>query len=202
MRATVALLHDDGIVRTSTPAIAKKAGVSRGALTHHFNTREDILTASIADLLTHVTGDLHRFAEAFAARGGSSDEIVDYIWGMMEDRLWFVTMEFLPEARHNPDFKAQLVPVVRDFHAGLDAIWVALANRTGVDPAHVRTIMNATRCLVRGMLSQTILRDDPAYYRTLLTFWKTQIRQHFPHDTDGVCVIARQALGPIAGVAP
>jgi AcrR family transcriptional regulator len=201
MRATVDLLHDDGIVRTSTPAIAKKAGVSRGALTHHFNTREDILTASIADLLTHVTGDLHRFADEFAARGGSSDEIVDYIWGMMADRLWFVTMEFLPEARHNADFKAQLVPVVRDFHAGLDAIWVALADRTGVEPAQVRTIMNATMCLVRGMLSQTILRDDPAYYRTMLTFWKAQIRQHFPHDETGVRVIGRVAAGSVPEAA-
>jgi len=202
MRATVDLLHDDGIVRTSTPAIAKRAGVSRGALTHHFATREDILTASIADLLVRVTKDLHRFADEFAVRGGSSDEIVDYIWGMMADRLWFVTMEFLPEARHNADFKAQLVPVVRDFHAGLDAIWVALADRTGVDPAKVRTIMNATMCLVRGMLSQTILRSDPTYYKTLLSFWKSQIRQHFAHDDDGVCVIARQTGGAARETGP
>lgn len=60
-------------------------------------------------------------------RGGSSDEIVDYIWRMMDDRLFYVTMEYLPEARHNPDFRADLIPMVKDFHAGLDAIWTALA---------------------------------------------------------------------------
>ncbi len=100
----------------------------------------------------------------------------------MADRLWFVTMEFLPEARHNAGFKAQLIPVVREFHAGLDAIWLALATRTGVEPASVRTIMNATMCLVRGLLSQTILRDDPAYYRSMLTFWKSQIQHYFVQD--------------------
>src|SRR3954454_9009472 len=89
-------------------------------------------------------------------------------------------MEYLPEARHKTGFKADLVPVVRDFHAGLDAVSHALASRTGADPDHTRTVMNATMCLVRGMIAQTILRNDPPYYAAMLRFWKTQVRQHFP----------------------
>ncbi|AMJ62734.1 TetR/AcrR family transcriptional regulator [Bosea sp. PAMC 26642] len=180
MAATIDLLHDRGLSRTSTPEIASKAGVSRGALTHHFASREAIISASVSHMLARTTRDLHRFAEDFLERGGSSDEIVDYIWQMMSDRLFYVTMEYLPEARHNPDFRADLVPVVREFHAGLDAIWTALAARTGVDPDHARTVMNTTMCLVRGMIAQTVLRSDPLYYDQMLTFWKQQVRQHFP----------------------
>ena len=184
MRATIELLHDRGLARTSTPEIARQAGVSRGALTHHFASREAIISASVADLLSRTTRDLHRFAEDFMARGGSSEEIVDYIWTMMSDRLFYVTMEYLPEARHNPEFRADLVSVVREFHAGLDAVWTALASRTGADPDHTRIVMNATMCLVRGMIAQTVLRDDPPYFAALLRFWKTQIRQHFPNVED------------------
>jgi AcrR family transcriptional regulator len=180
MNATIDLLHDRGLARTSTPEIARAAGVSRGALTHHFAGREAIISASVADMLARTTRDLHRFAEDFVARGGSSDEIVDYIWAMMSDRLFYVTMEYLPEARHNPDFKADLIPVVKEFHAGLDAIWTALAARTGVAPDHARIVMNATMCLVRGMIAQTVLRRDPAYYEEMLGFWKQQVRQQFP----------------------
>lgn len=182
MEATVDLLHDRGFWRLSTPEIARHAGVSRGALTHHFAGREEIITRSIGHMLNRVTADLHRFAEDFAARGGSSDEIVDRIWQIMSDRLFYVTMEYLPEARHNPDFKAALIPIVREFHAGLDAVWTALADRSGVDPDHTRTAMNATMCLVRGMIAQTILRDDARYYADMLDFWKRQLRQHFPLD--------------------
>lgn len=180
MNATIDLLHDRGIARTTTPDIAQAAGVSRGALTHHFAGREAIITASVADLLGRSTRDLHRFAQDFMARGGSSDEIVDYIWQMMSDRLFYVTMEYLPEARHNADFRAELVPVVREFHAGLDAVWVALAARTGGDPDHTRVVMNTTMCLVRGMIAQTVLRSDPAYYAEMLDFWKQQLRRQFP----------------------
>ena len=51
MNATIDLLHERGIARTSTPEIARLAGVSRGALTHHFASREAIISASVADLL-------------------------------------------------------------------------------------------------------------------------------------------------------
>ena len=51
MNATIDLLHDQGLARTTTPEIARLAGVSRGALTHHFAGREAIIGASIADLL-------------------------------------------------------------------------------------------------------------------------------------------------------
>ncbi|CAH1667354.1 TetR family transcriptional regulator [Hyphomicrobiales bacterium] len=181
MGATIDLMHQQGLSRTTTSDIARQAGVSRGALTHHFASREAIISASIADLLSKSTRDLHRFAEEFMARGGSSDEIVDYIWRMMDDRLFVVTMEYLPEARHNPDFRAELIPTVREFHAGLDAIWTALAARAGTAPDHTRTVMNATMCLFRGMISQTVLRpNDPAYYEGLMRFWKEQVRQHFP----------------------
>jgi AcrR family transcriptional regulator len=183
--AAIDLMHDRGMARMSTPEIAARAGVSRGALTHHFASREDLIALAIARDLGRVTDELHRFAEDIAARGGSSDEIVDYLWKVMSDRLFYVTLEYLPEARHNDGFRARLVPLVRDFHVGLDAIWMALAASRGTDPERTRTVMNATMCLIRGMIAQTVLRDDPAYFAELLAFWKAQARQHFPDRPSG-----------------
>lgn len=180
MDATIDLLHDNGITRVTTPEIARRAGVSRGALTHHFPSREAIITRSIESMLAQVNADMARFGKDFADRNGSSDEIVDYLWRVMSDRLFYVTMEYLPEARHNEEFKQQLVPVVRAFHAGLDVIWTELADRTGVEADHARNVMNGTMCFIRGMIAQTVLREDPQYYAGLLTFWKQQVRQHFP----------------------
>ena len=74
--------------------------------------------------------------------------------------------------------------MVRDFHAGLDAIWTALAARTGVEPDHARIVMNSTMCLVRGMIAQTVLRNDPAYYDEMLGFWKQQVRRQFPGQAE------------------
>lgn len=178
--ATIDLLHDEGFSKTSTPEIARKAGVSRGALTHHFATKEDLVTSAVADHLTQVNMKLAAFADNYGRRGGSTDEIVDYLWQIMFDRLFYVTLEYLPEARHNDSFRDGLIPVVHEFHDRLDGIWTALAAHRKVDPASVRIVMNATMCLIRGMIAQTVLRPaDSTYYETLLTFWKQQVRAYF-----------------------
>lgn len=178
--ATINLLYDQGFNKTSTPDIARTARVSRGALTHHFATKEDLVISAVADHLTRVNTKLAAFADTYGRRGGSTDEIVDYLWHIMFDRLFYVTLEYLPEARHNESFREGLIPVVHEFHDRLDAIWTALATHRQVDPASVGIVMNATMCLIRGMIAQTVLRPaDSTYYETLLTFWKEQVRAYF-----------------------
>ena len=179
MDATIDLLHDRGFWRMSTPDIAANAGLSRGALTHHFTGREDIIIRSFQTLLQTVTADLNRFAEQLAHERGSSDDIVDYLWSIMNNRLFYITMEILPEARNNGDFKRRLVPVVKNFHSGLDAIWSTMARQHGIEPRQATVILNATMCLFRGMIAQTVLRDDPAYFVELRSFWKAQVRLTF-----------------------
>ena len=179
LNATIDLLHDKGCAKTSTPEIAARAKVSRGALTHHFATKEDVIVSAVANHLAIVNQKLFRFADDFGTRGGSSDEIVDYLWDIMFDRLFYVTMEYLPEARHNPGFRDRLIPVVQEFHDGLDAIWAALAAHRNVEPGKVRVVLNATMCMIRGMIAQTVLRSDRSYYEHLLEFWKQQVRAYF-----------------------
>lgn len=185
--ATVDLLHDRGLARLSTAEIAANAGVSRGALTHHFDSKEAIIAEAVSRQLRACTAALHSRALSIRYGGGSSDELVDYIWGMMNDRLFYVTMEYLPEARHNPEFRRRIMPVVKEFHEGLNAVWGELAGKAGVDVERALVLMNATMCMMRGMIAQTTVKDDPAYFARLLDFWKGQVR----HEFEG-----RHAAGP------
>lgn len=179
LEATIDLLHDRGLYRMSTSDIAERAGVSRGALTHHFSSKEEIIVAAVAHMLRQSTASLHQMAADIRHSGGSTDEIVDFLWRIMNDRLFYVTMEFLPEARHNGDFRESIIPVVKEFHAGLNAVWAELAGQAGVEVDHALVLMNATMCLIRGMIAQTPVKDDPAYFRDLLAFWKRQVKREF-----------------------
>jgi AcrR family transcriptional regulator len=184
LNATIDLLHDRGLYRMSTSDIAKAAGVSRGALTHHFNSKEEIIAAAISHQLRDATAGLHKMAEGIRESGGTSDKIVDYLWQMMNDRLFYVTMEYLPEARHNKAFRSAIIPVVQEFHAGLNSVWAELAGQVGVEVEHALVLMNATMCLIRGMIAQSATRDDPIYFGALLDFWKEQMRREFMLKND------------------
>jgi AcrR family transcriptional regulator len=176
LNATIDLLHDRGLYRMSTSDIAEIAGVSRGALTHHFSSKEEIIAAAVSHQLRSATKGLHAMAAEIRQSGGSSDEIVDYLWRMMSDRLFYVTMEYLPEARHNPEFQKRIIPVVKEFHEGLNSVWAELAEQVGIEVGHALHLMNSTMCLIRGMIAQSAVKHDPEYFNSLLDFWKEKMR--------------------------
>ena len=117
-------------------------------------------------------------AEGEGQRRGP-DEIVDHLWGLMAGGLFYVTMEYLPEARHNAPFRERLLPVVRDFHAALDALWLSVSDVNGLDPAEARITLNATLCLMRGMVAQSVLKPDEDYFAAMLDHWKAHLRARF-----------------------
>lgn len=176
-RATIRLLLERGYSRFTTAEAAAAAGVSRGALTHHFASKEDLVVRAVAHDLAAVTDALRAFLAAGEGRG--PDAIVDHLWGLMAGGFFYVTMEYLPEARHNPPFRERLLPVVRDFHAALDALWRSVSDAHGLDPAEARVLLNATLCLMRGMVAQTVLKPDEAYFAGLLDHWKAHVRSAF-----------------------
>ncbi|WP_203073686.1 TetR/AcrR family transcriptional regulator [Falsiroseomonas ponticola] len=182
LRATVEALRDQGLTRLTTPDIARRAGVSRGALTYHFASREDLLVCSIAWLLDQATGGLRKLCDAYPAPTMPIEALVDYLWDMMASGLFQVTMEFLPEARHNAPFRERLLPVVREFHAALDASWTRLSAVAGIPAEEAQVSLNATMCLIRGMIAQNVLRNDPAYYAAMLGWWKRQLRGWLGQD--------------------
>jgi AcrR family transcriptional regulator len=188
--ATIDLLHDRGFHRMSTTDIAERAGVSRGALNHHFASKEEIVVSAIRHQLRASTARLHEMASTIRQRGGSTDEIVDFIWALMTDRLYYVTMEYLPEVRHNPDFKEKVLVVVKEFHQGLEAIWIEIAEQTGAGVARTSRTMNAAMCLVRGMIAQTIIKNDETYFRDLLDDCKRQVARELERVTPADAVAA------------
>ena len=191
LEATLRLLLQNGYTRLTTPDIARAAGVSRGALTHHFANKEDIVVRALAHQLDAVTEGLRRFCETRPAPTMNVEEVVDCLWAMMSDGLFYTTLEYLPEARHNEGFRQRLLPVVRDFHAALDSIWTRLAESYGVPAEAVRIALNTTMCLIRGMIAQTVLRDDDAYFRAMLAYWKGHLRA----DLEGPRRACRRRLG-------
>lgn len=177
MTATLHLLLTEGYTRLTTVDVARVAGLSKGALTHHFRNKEDLVVQSIEHQLRTVTADLGAFVEGGMTASASSREIVDYLWRLMAGGLFYTTMEYLPEARHNDAFRTRLIPVVQAFHAAIDQIWHHLSRTRGLAPERAQIMLNATMCLIRGMVAQSVLRDDPTYYDAILSYWKDQLEK-------------------------
>jgi AcrR family transcriptional regulator len=177
IEATLDCLMEHGWTRTTTADIADRAGVSRGALTHHFESKEELVGQSVEHLLADATRAIGELAGSVRDGPLDFDVFLDRLWEMFSGRLFYVTLEHVTEARHNTNLKARLVPVVRDFHRALDEIWRTFFGASGLSDGEIETTLNATLCLLRGMGVQTVLREDPAYYARLIAWWKGEMRR-------------------------
>lgn len=177
IEATLDILLKDGYARATTADIADLAGVSRGALTHHFESKDDLVADALEHLLKSATQDIAVLSEKVAQGHLNLEVFLEKLWELFSGRLFLVTLEYVTEARHNAWLHAKVVPLVREFHAALDQIWRSFFEDSGLTSAEASATLNATLCLLRGMGVQTVLRDDPAYYRGLLDLWKKLVLQ-------------------------
>ena len=157
--ATLDEIFEVGYHTATTQEVAARAGVSRGALLHHFPAR-----AGIAQI---------RSVAAGVTKGKVSlDAFVDFVWTLFSGRFFYLSLEMITEARNDPALREQMIPVVKRFHDALDAVWVDLCKSGERTAREAGIILNMTLCLMRGMGVQSVLRPEPAYYRAMIQAWK------------------------------
>jgi AcrR family transcriptional regulator len=172
INATLETILECGYSGATLVGIAKKAGVTRGALNHHFDSKDDLIVEAMSDMLKKGSAEIRGYAESVQNGTLSPSEFLDRVWEIFSGPFFMVTLEQITASRHNDVLKNRLVVVTRDFHKALDEIWSSFFTTNELQQPQLETILNATLCLFRGMGAQTVLREDPAYYQRLLSFWK------------------------------
>ncbi|MGL4635273.1 MAG: TetR/AcrR family transcriptional regulator [Beijerinckiaceae bacterium] len=177
LEATLKVLESKGYLRANIADIAASAGVTRGAVNHHFRDKDDLVSSASRLMLNTAAKEISKLAEEVSGGRMSLDDFLDVLWKMYRGRLFMVTLEFMTEARHNEPLRTELREHVRHFHDALDAIWVRFFENSGVDHEQAKIALNTTLCLLRGMGLQSVLRSDKSYFDGLLTSWKGQLRR-------------------------
>lgn len=176
LESTLKVILNQGYQNTTTPRIAKASGVSRGALTHHFPAKMDLLVTAADHLLTQTAMRIETEAASAAARDAALDSFVDNIWQLFSGPFFYISLEFIVAARTNSELRAKMVPIVKRFHQALDQAWTKHFGRKKSGRSE-DLLLNMTLCLLRGMGAQTVLKDDPEYYQEMLSLWKRTLAQ-------------------------
>jgi AcrR family transcriptional regulator len=148
--ATVACLVEDGYAKTTTSRVAQRAGVSRGAHLHHFQTRQALVAAAMEHLAER-RGE-HLLAAAETLPEGRERVIagLDLLWSGYASPLYQAALDLWTHARTDPELRRRLVPVERrlDRETAIVSrkLFAELAERPGFD--HLLEMATAT---MRGL---------------------------------------------------
>lgn len=103
--ATIECLHDLGYARTSTPEIARRAGLSRGAQLHHFPTKAELVTSAVEHLFARRREE---FLCAFRDRAAEQDPVeaaIDILWSMVSGPTFYAWLELAVAARTEAELR-------------------------------------------------------------------------------------------------
>lgn len=112
--AAIALLTAGGYTALTTRAVQETSGLSRGSMLHQFRTREDLLAATIEELVARRAARAEQMIAKFLADppGDRLTAAIVAVRELFSGPDFLAEMELWAAARTNPTLRETLVPVV------------------------------------------------------------------------------------------
>lgn len=180
--ATIDCLVEIGYARTSMTEVCARAGLSKGAVQHHFSAKAELMAAAVE----HLTGKLreHRITSVQQLPRGAEriPAAIDLLWEAYSGTLATAVTELWVAARTDADLRAAIRPVDRALgRSTLDSI-AQLA--PDMPREQLSTLYWLTVNFVRGLALDAELGGDPRRRARLLAEWKRMMATSYPPDDD------------------
>jgi AcrR family transcriptional regulator len=146
--ATIASLAEVGYAETSLNRVAAIADFSKGAVQHHFPTKEDLIAATVDALLL-------RTVQSRSAKPKSVEAALLNAWQrFINTPAYRALMEVLNAARTDLALRARISADLVDWGQKLDQQSLTSYRAVSGDADDVVMLLNMTRSFMRGLLIQ------------------------------------------------
>lgn len=167
--AAVTCLLEYGYAGTTTQRVQERAGVSRGALLHHFASKAQLLVAAVH----HVADErleLIQSATAHIEPGPDGlTRVVPAIEQAMSGPPFIAALELWMSSRTDTNLRAALIPAERRLGKELREIFQhALGEQ---DSQQSRIAFDSLVILLRGLAITNVLRDDSRTNTDIVRYW-------------------------------
>ncbi len=160
--ATIRSLVEAGYASTTTSAVCDRAGVSRGALTHHFASKQEMMTSAIIHLSEIQEQELSASARNLADGPHRTRAVISLLWDNFRSDLFYASLELWNASRTDPTLRDALYEAERSLGQRHRALVAELfGDPLASHPQFGRT-MEITFRQLRGAAVTRILRQDPA----------------------------------------
>ncbi len=176
--AAIECLIDEGYANTTTSRVAERAGVSRGAHLHHFQTRTALVSAAVEQLARRRLAELLAAGEALPPGPGRTLAALDLLWSHYASPLFQAALDLWTDARSDEDLRAHLIEVER----GLDRQTLELARRLFpalADTGEFEGLVQHAVATVRGLAVLDTIHPDGGRNREQWQFCRLRLGELF-----------------------
>jgi AcrR family transcriptional regulator len=159
VQATIDALAQVGYAGTTTVEVQQRAGVSRGALLHHFGSRAQLLAAAVQEIGARRHADMVENNARLGDRVIALEEALVTLRRSFSSVTYCVEQELWSAARTDEELRRSVQPVEqrlgRQLRSGLDRLFSV------VPEADRATVIQLAVTFVRGLATTDALRTRP-----------------------------------------
>jgi AcrR family transcriptional regulator len=158
--AAVTCLSEHGCAESTIEAVASRAGVSRGAVQHHFGSRNDLLIAVVGDFgLALARTD--RVSRTLPVARRVSD-VIDRTWDLVRSPHFVAVVQIWLATRHDREVVRVTGRKIALLESELDRQWLDLFSDIRVPAERSAVIRHLVLATLRGLALRTLYRKERA----------------------------------------
>lgn len=182
LAATIDVLRRHGYNGLTTKEVAKTAGLSNGALVHHYATKAELVIAATAAVYDECIIRGQRLARTPQAVKKPIESFISDQLSVYFDWPFVTALEIIMVSRTDPDLMAHIFPVMDHYRKTTNALWLEVFKKAGHSAKQAKTILNLSLNMTRGMAVNRMWAKDETYYDDCLKDWIKIVNEKFPVD--------------------
>ena len=183
--AAVDVLARQGYAGFRTADVARIAGVSRGAQTHHFPSKDELVVA----VVDHV---FRRAAEVGKKRAHRVHSVDEAIRALIDDsqefffsELFLVALDLAIQGRAGSGPAAAVGAISAASRLPVEASWLEALVETGVPASVAEDLLWLTISIVRGLALRRLWQYDPPRFKRLFKLWREMVARYLDAESKG-----------------
>lgn len=179
-RAVVEVIDREGYAETSLGRVQQTAGVSRGAMTHHFPTKQDLVCETAMRLLDAAIRPIHNRIEGRRRQGQPPiDQYLHESWNFVvntqEGRAF---IEILVASRTDPALHEAMKEKLYEWDRASTEVVRLIYRGSGPEADDAAVLWSICRTFLRGLLIHRQFVADPAYLTRMFDRFSAIMMDH------------------------
>jgi len=178
--ATLECVCDLGYARTTTPEIARRAGLSRGAQLHHYPTKAELVAGAIEHLVERRNRE---FREAFARVPAGADRYaaaIDILWSMLCGPTADAWRELALASRTDPELRPRVAELTTYMREVVEQTFRDLFTQSAADNPFFAVAPSFVLALLDGLAVGRVASGDDAHAAQVIDALKALARLVMP----------------------
>ena len=185
LEATAKLIRQKGFGGLRTTEVASLAGVSRGALLHHFPSKHALVVAVLTYVNEVTFTQSTRRAQLARTSGDPIEEIIKDAQDFFLGDYFFIELAIAMSDESTRRLRHDTHQFTRQTRFSIEAAWLDTLIASGIPKQLASDILALTLSAVRGFSVRMLIENDPQQFARLMNVWRDIIHQHLAASIPG-----------------